>query len=488
MQACATELWKWIHFSEHWQHVDTSILDDLSPSWFKKKKELKTGDTEYHEFLERLKRQHAIETGVVEKLYDLSKGITETFIQEGFVESFLSHDDTNIPSQQLMGYLKTHFDAIDFVFSQVKNETPLTVHFIKQLHQLITQHQEYALAIDSLGRRVQVPLAKGEFKQHDNNPRRADGIIIKYCPPIHVASEMDKLIDTHSKLWEQAINPLIIAAWVHHAFTQIHPFQDGNDRIARLLASLILIRGELFPLTIKRDEKPRYIDALEQADLDAPQELVSLFAYIQKRNIEEALNFKSKKSQESMKEAAKLLSEKINSLSSKLQAQRQASLEQNRQELFEFIDKLMGSIKNELLSEIPQQKVVIKLERIWPKDPKYFWYTQQIVDYANTHDYFFNRNLPRGWFKISFDVIENNKKYNLVISIHHYSYDDSVMAVGAFLESQANQEEDKTTTPIHLKPFTLSLESDPNRRLKNLEQYVRDIVKVGLTMMTHELM
>ena len=62
--------------------------------------------------MNRLKREHAIETGVIERLYDLKKGITEPFIKKGFVESYLSHDDTNVPTQVLMKHLKDHLDAV----------------------------------------------------------------------------------------------------------------------------------------------------------------------------------------------------------------------------------------------------------------------------------------------------------------------------------------------------------------------------------------
>ena len=39
------------------------------------------------------------------------------------------------------------------------------------------------------------------------------------------------------------VAPEVEAAWLHHRFTQIHPFQDGNGRIARALATLIFVKG-----------------------------------------------------------------------------------------------------------------------------------------------------------------------------------------------------------------------------------------------------
>ncbi len=284
------KIWKPVKFEDAWLKADTSVFDELAPSWYEKRKALKEGSKDYNDFLDKLKRQHAIETGILEKLYDLSEGITQTFIKEGFIESFIGHEDTNIPAAQLMGYLKSHFDAMDFVFDLVKNNRPLTKSFILELHQLILQHQDHTLAIDSLGNTVRVKTLKGKFKEHPNNPKRADGTVFLCCPPIHVDAEMEKLITTYQDLEEKGVHPVILASWFHHAFTQIHPFQDGNGRMARLLASLILIKHQLFPLNVLRNEKPDYLTVLEQADRGNPNPLVEFFSEIQRRNIESALN------------------------------------------------------------------------------------------------------------------------------------------------------------------------------------------------------
>ena len=61
---------------------------DLSPSWFDRRNILQNNSKEYEEFITKLKREHAIEIGIVEGMYDLERGVTETFIKEGFVESY----------------------------------------------------------------------------------------------------------------------------------------------------------------------------------------------------------------------------------------------------------------------------------------------------------------------------------------------------------------------------------------------------------------
>ena len=165
------QVWKPVNFSTLWQNTDTSKLDDLLPSWYRKREEMQTGGDDYEEFINRLKRQHAIETGVIEKLYDLSEGITQTFIKEGFLESYLQHGDTNISPKKLMAHLRDHFEAMDFIFDMVKNERPMTKSFIKQLHQLITSHQDTTDAIDSLRRFVQVVNCSGRPRRPRSKPR-----------------------------------------------------------------------------------------------------------------------------------------------------------------------------------------------------------------------------------------------------------------------------------------------------------------------------
>jgi len=150
------KIWEPISFTENWTGIDTSLFDELALSWYQKRKEVKEGNKDYEDFINKLKRQHAIETGIIEKLYDLNEGITQTFIKEGFIESYISHEDTNITPSQLMGYLKSHFEAMDFVFDLVKNDRQLTKSFILELHQLLLKHQDYTTAIDSLGNIVQV--------------------------------------------------------------------------------------------------------------------------------------------------------------------------------------------------------------------------------------------------------------------------------------------------------------------------------------------
>ena len=66
---------------------------------------------------------------------------------------------------------------------------------------------------------------------------------------------MDSLIELHRNHHDVA--PEVEAAWLHHRFTQIHPFQE-NGRIARALATLIFVKAEL-PLVVRDSERDKYM-------------------------------------------------------------------------------------------------------------------------------------------------------------------------------------------------------------------------------------
>ena len=104
---------------------------------------------------------------------------------------------------------------------------------------------------DPFGNRLEIVLVKGKFKEQANNPKRPDGVTHEYCPPIHVDSEMDRLLAFLNEYSAQ--DPVIVSAWLHHRFAQIHPYQDGNGRVARALTSLVLLRADLLPLVVDRD-------------------------------------------------------------------------------------------------------------------------------------------------------------------------------------------------------------------------------------------
>lgn len=241
------------------------------------------------EFNERLAREWAIETGILERLYTLDRGVTQLLIERGINEALISSEDTDQPPELVAALINDQKEAVDWLFDLIKSECPFSEWFIKELHSLITRSQPTVEGIDSQGHKREIPLLRGKYKVWPNNPTRPDGCVHEYCPPEQVTVEMERLVKLHDRYRDEKVAPDVLSAWLHHRFTQIHPFQDGNGRVARGLASLVFIREGWFPLVIHRDQHTRYIEACEAADRGDLAPLVDLFAAAQRKAFVNAL-------------------------------------------------------------------------------------------------------------------------------------------------------------------------------------------------------
>lgn len=263
-------------------------LESLQQVWNDRKEAI--GDSEsVNNFSLQLAREWAIETGIIEDVYTLDRDITQTLIERGIYSSYIPHDATNHDPELVARTIQGHAEVLEGLFAFVRGERELTVGYVKELHAALLRYQDMVVVFDQFGNKFAVVLQKGAYKTQPNNPRRPDGSFHEYCPPEHVASEMDRLIAMHREHENRRVKPHIEAAWLHHAFTQIHPFQDGNGRVARTLASLVFIKSGFFPLVIHREIRERYIDALELADHGQLGSLVSLFSRVQKSALTKAI-------------------------------------------------------------------------------------------------------------------------------------------------------------------------------------------------------
>ena len=233
------------------------------------------------QWLREQRRAFAIENGQIEQLYTLRRGVTEQLIVEGLECVRGAHTVEGVlEDETLQGLLADQEAALEMTFALVSGERPLGHASLKELHHLLTRHQAGAAGIDGHGRRVQVDLLRGEYKLRPNNPRREDGLIHEYCPPEHVRSEMDRLFELYEGFQAKPLPTEVRAAWLHHRYVQIHPFQDGNGRTGRLLMAYEFARNHEFAPIITAAEKPTYLDMMQASDqgIGGVRDLAEYFA------------------------------------------------------------------------------------------------------------------------------------------------------------------------------------------------------------------
>jgi Fic family protein len=108
--------------------------------------------------------------------------------------------------------------------------------------------------------------------------RRAGVVItgseLKPPEPLAVPGLMQQLVAWINR--PKQLDTFAFAVIVHHKMTAIHPFMDGNGRVARLLLNLILVKAGYPVVNIKREDRPRYYEALTFADVGLYSALISL--------------------------------------------------------------------------------------------------------------------------------------------------------------------------------------------------------------------
>jgi len=370
------------------------------------------------EFTARLRREWAIETGVIERLYDIDRGVTQVLIEQGISASYIPHGATDKPAESVVALIRDQEQAVEWLSDFVASRRGLSTSFIKGLHQLLTSHQPTAKGVDSLGRSVEIPLLRGQWKQFPNSPVRPDGSVHHYCPPEQVASEMDRLVAMHLRHQEEGIPPEVEAAWLHHRFTQIHPFQDGNGRVARSLATLVFLRAGWFPLVVRRSDLS-YIGASEAADMANLKTLVDLFTSIEKRAFVRALSF----SHQVVAEAAPV-SAVIAAAADKLRERRQAA-KADLSRVFGLADGLFAAATAQLedvrrqLSEA-MVGVADEFEANVATcgnddEERRHWFRHQVSEAARLLDYFADMRTYHSWLRLR---LREQSQTEVLVSFH----------------------------------------------------------------------
>jgi Fic family protein len=214
-------------------------------------------------------RSAALETGAIEGLYQTSRGITRTVALQGAMwEAALEEIGPDV-----RGHFEAQLEALEHVLDVATNARPITEVWVRELHALTCRTQTTYAVMTELGRQERV-LSHGEYKSHPNHVTTADGTRHFYCPPTDVPQEMARLVEQLRSQRFESSSALVQAAYVHHALTAIHPFADGNGRVARAVASVFLYRGARVPLVVFSDQQERYWDALFAADSGRPEVFV----------------------------------------------------------------------------------------------------------------------------------------------------------------------------------------------------------------------
>ena len=466
--------------------TDPLVLEDrelraLSGVWIEQKSRI--GDAPARDrFMQRLNREWAIETGLIERLYTLDRGVTELLIERGIEAALIPHRTAENP-EHVAALIIDQQGAIESVFSFVRGDRPLSTSYVKELHALFTRNQPFAEGRDHAGNRTRVQLVQGEYKKWPNNPTRPDGTVHAYCPPEHVAAEMDRLIELHGA--HQDVPPEVEAAWLHHRFAQIHPFQDGNGRVARAIATLIFVKHDWLPLVVRDDARGTYIDALEAADGANLQPLVAFFAKLQRQEFVKALGIAHDVERELRVET------RIQSMRRRL-AQRRNALAKEREKAKANAATVHGLARRRLedvaslladaFSDQPELRFFVDGDT--DEGTRSHFFQRQIVTTAKALGYYANTRHYRSWVRL---VAQDGSQGQILLSFHAIGHEfQGVLACSGTwfrrVRTEDGGSETEGETALSDVVFQINYREAPEEIESRFQDWLEGVVDRGLAL------
>lgn len=147
-------------------------------------------------------------------------------------------------------------------------EMPLTQNFIRTLHKTLLREDYTVYRSLPGGMQTSYTVHAGQYKTRPNSVITRYGDRFEYASPEETASLMTDLVDWYNAAEaEGKLSPVELAALFHYRFIRIHPFEDGNGRIARLMMNFILHRHGYPMIVVRSRRKSEYLEALHQTDL-----------------------------------------------------------------------------------------------------------------------------------------------------------------------------------------------------------------------------
>lgn len=147
-------------------------------------------------------------------------------------------------------------------------DTPLTQNFIRQLHKVLLREDYTVYRTLTGGVQTSYVVHAGTYKTRPNSVITRYGDRFDYASPEETPSLMSDLVNWYNEAEKSCkYSAVELAALFHYRYIRIHPFEDGNGRIARLMVNYILARHKWPMIVVRSRDKSLYLDALHNSDV-----------------------------------------------------------------------------------------------------------------------------------------------------------------------------------------------------------------------------
>ena len=150
----------------------------------------------------------------------------------------------------------------------INKQEPLTQNFIRTLHHTLLREDYTEYRTLPNGVQTSFVILAGQYKTRPNSVITRYGDRFEYASPEETPALMGYLVDWYNEEEQKGeLSPVELAALFHYRYIRIHPFEDGNGRIARLMVNYILSRHGWPMIVVRSRKKQEYLEALHKTDL-----------------------------------------------------------------------------------------------------------------------------------------------------------------------------------------------------------------------------
>jgi Fic family protein len=162
-------------------------------------------------------------------------------------------------------------DKLNFAETEIKANAEIEIFhkLIKELNKMILVEDYKKRVIDVNGDQLFEEVKVGQYKTKNNHVKRRDGSTFKFADVSETQALMTDLIARYNKKKDE-LHPIVLASMFHYKFIRIHPFDDGNGRVCRLLVNMMLMNAGYPLFIVPTDQKDEYYDLLEYLDQQFP--------------------------------------------------------------------------------------------------------------------------------------------------------------------------------------------------------------------------
>jgi hypothetical protein len=259
--------------------------------------------------------------------------------------------------------------------------------------------------------------------------------------------------------------------------------------------AFVLVEGGLFPVVVNRDDRPRYIAALERADDGDLKPLVSFWSSLQSREITRALSLAEEVASPTTPSKPLTPIQIIFAAGERLRHLRTAAEQAKRQVLVtadnvydeseKYTNSIVKALNEQFTEDDPSYHAVLEFSN----DQTSHWFHRQVVEIAQGLEYFADLTTYHRWIRLK---IQAQRRYEITLSIHGLgrNFSGTMVVTGYFAERLLDEDYTSVSSEpkrIFEEMFVFTYQQPPNEVLNRFGTWLEHSMTIAMEMWRTQL-